>query len=101
GATRVDGIRVQDENLAAHLQGPDFFDAERTPDLRFASTSIRDEGGKLAIAGELTIKGVSLPIELTGTVGEPITDGYGNERVGLSVETTIDRTLFGITWQNP
>ena len=46
------------------------------------------------------MKGVSLPATLTGTITGPITDPYGNERYGLELETTLDRTAYGITWNN-
>jgi polyisoprenoid-binding protein YceI len=101
GSARVDSIKVQDENLTAHLQSPDFFDAERTPEVGFRSTDVRRSGERVAVAGELTIKGTSRPAELEGTISEPITDPYGNERIGLKLEGTVDRTEFGIDWNNP
>jgi polyisoprenoid-binding protein YceI len=100
GTARVASVDVKDENLAAHLASPDFFDAERHPELRFASSSIA--GGKeVAIEGEITIKGVARPVELTGTITEPTTDPFGNERIGLELSTTIDRTDFGVDWNTP
>ena len=101
GAVRAADIKVQDENLAAHLQSPDFFDAERTPELRFASTDVRRDGDELIVAGELTIRGETRPVELRGTVSEPITDPYGRERLGLIVTGTLDRGEFGLSWNNP
>jgi polyisoprenoid-binding protein YceI len=98
GSANVSSIRVEDENLAGHLQTPDFFDAEQFPQLRFESTSIERDGDRVSIAGELTIKGTTQPVELTGTISGPVTDAYGNERVGLDVETTIDRHDFGVSW---
>ena len=47
GSAPVAGIKVQDENLAAHLQSPDFFDAERAPELRFESTEITRDGDRV------------------------------------------------------
>lgn len=101
GTTRAEGVKVQDENLAAHLQSPDFFDAERTPELSFVSRQVRIEGDRIAVEGEITIKGETRPVELTGTVGAPGTDPWGNERVGLTLSGTVDRTAFGIDWNNP
>jgi polyisoprenoid-binding protein YceI len=100
GAAPVAGIKVQDENLTAHLQSPEFFDAERAPEITFAAKRIRRSGEALAIAGDLTIKGITQPIEATGTVTEPADDPYGGVRFALKLETTIDRTKFGITWNN-
>jgi polyisoprenoid-binding protein YceI len=102
GRAQVASVDVRDENLSAHLQSPDFFDAERHPQLRFAAEEIRLDGdGKVSLEGELTIKGVSKPVAVTGTVSGPITDPYGNERIGLNLTTKIDRTDFGVDWNNP
>lgn len=98
GSASVSSVRVEDENLAGHLQSPDFFDAEQFPQLRFESSSIERDGDRIAIAGDLTIKGTTRPVELTGTVSGPVTDGYGNERLGLDLETTVDRHDFGVSW---
>ena len=58
GTAKVASVDVKDENLSAHLQSPDFFDAERHPELRFAAHDIRLDGdGKVSVDGELTIKG--------------------------------------------
>jgi polyisoprenoid-binding protein YceI len=101
GSAQVADVKVQDENLVAHLQTPDFFDAERTPAISFESSEISREGEQLRVAGTLTIRGATHPVELTGTIGEPIADPYGKERVGLRLEGRIDRAAFGINWNNP
>ena len=100
GSAQVASVDVKDENLAAHLQSPEFFDVELHPELRFTSTDV--EGGEeLTIRGEITIKGVTLPVELTGRATEPLTDAYGRERFGLTLSTTVDRTAFGLSWNLP
>jgi polyisoprenoid-binding protein YceI len=101
GSARVASVDVKDENLAVHLQSPDFFDAERYPELTFESTEIERSGDRLTVRGEITIRGVTRPVELTGTISDPITDGYGRERIGLQLETTVDRTEFGLNWNMP
>jgi polyisoprenoid-binding protein YceI len=102
GTAKVASVDVKDENLSAHLQSPDFFDAERHPQLRFAAQDIRLDGdGKVSVEGELTIKGISKPVTVTGTVTAPIADPYGNDRIGLNLTTKIDRTDFGVDWNNP
>lgn len=100
GSASVSGVKVQDENLSAHLQAPDFFDAERTPEVAFASTSINSSGEELEIAGELTIKGTTLPVTATGRVGEQ-KDYMDRPYFGLELTSTIDRTQFGLNWNNP
>jgi polyisoprenoid-binding protein YceI len=94
-------VQVKDPNLEAHLQGPDFFDAERHPELSFHSTSIERNGDEVSIEGEITIKGHTKPVKLVGTISEPIADPYGGTRFGLTLRTTIDRHAFGISWNNP
>jgi polyisoprenoid-binding protein YceI len=101
GATDVASVKVQDENLQAHLQSPDFFDAERAPEITFRSSEIVRSGETVTVKGELSIRGTTLPVELAGTIADPITDPYGRERVGLTLAGSVDRTQFGITWNNP
>jgi polyisoprenoid-binding protein YceI len=98
GTVKVDSVVVDDPNLAGHLQTPDFFDAEQYPELRFASRSISRDGDRISIDGDLTLRGVTNPVEITGTITGPITDGYGNQRLGLDLETTINRRDYGIDW---
>lgn len=101
GLARADAIQVQDENLETHLLSPDFFDAERTPELTFAAREIRREGDEVVAAGELTIKGVTQPVELRGSLAEGIVDAYERERIRLTLTGTVDRTAFGLNWNVP
>lgn len=101
GSARVGSVDVKDENLAAHLQSPDFFDAETYPELRFSADDIAIDGGTLTVEGEITIKGVTKPVELAGTVTNPLVDPYGNDRIGLVLSTSVDRTEFAVSWNNP
>jgi polyisoprenoid-binding protein YceI len=101
GSARVASIQVKDPNLEAHLQAPDFFDAERHPELSFQSNEISRDGERLSIAGEVTIKGHTEQVEITGVISEPINDPYGGERFGLKLEAKVDRTKFGVSWNNP
>jgi polyisoprenoid-binding protein YceI len=98
GTAKVDSITTEDENLTGHLLSPEFFDAERNPALRFVSREIRRDGSTVVIDGELTLKGLTRPVELRGELAGPIGDAYGKTRIGLNLETTIDRTQFGINW---
>jgi polyisoprenoid-binding protein YceI len=102
GTAQVASVDVKDENLTAHLQTPDFFDAERFPELRFTAEDIGLDGdGRVSVNGELTIKGVTKPVQVTGTVSAPIEDAYGYERFGLDLSASIDRTDFGVDWNQP
>ena len=93
GAAKVASVDVKDEQLNGHLQTPDFFDGERYPEITFRSDDLK--------LGELMIKGVTRPVELTTTVSEPNVDPFGREHLGLRLETTIDRNEFGVSWNAP
>jgi polyisoprenoid-binding protein YceI len=101
GTVKVASVDAKDENLSAHLQSPDFFDAEQYPELRFTATDSSLDGENVSVRGELTVRGVTQPTEVTGTVAAPLTDYAGRERVGLRLTTTIDRTAFGVSWNAP
>jgi polyisoprenoid-binding protein YceI len=101
GAAQVNSVQVKDANLEAHLQAPDFFDAERFPELSFEARDISRSGEDLTIAGELTLKGHTEAVEIKGHVNDPAPDPYGGERFGVQLETTVDRTKFGLNWNNP
>jgi polyisoprenoid-binding protein YceI len=103
GAAKVTSIDVKDEQLNGHLQTPDFFDAQRFSEVGFRATELhRLDGGRVEGKGELTIKGVTRPVELSGTIADaPATDPFGRERLGLRLETSIDRTQYGVSWNAP
>jgi polyisoprenoid-binding protein YceI len=101
GTAAVASIVAADENLTGHLQSPDFFDGERYPEIRFTATSIEVSGDEVTANGELTVKGITLPIELKGEFSGPATDPYGGERIGLDLTTTFDRTKFGLNFNAP
>jgi polyisoprenoid-binding protein YceI len=101
GTVRADSVVVKDENLAGHLKSPEFFDVERYPELRFESTSVRREGDELIVDGELTIKGNTRSGGGRGTVVGPHEDIAGNTKLGLTLETVVDRTQFGLNWNAP
>ncbi len=101
GTAQVASVDVKDENLTAHLQSPDFFDAERYPELRFVAENVDLGSETVAAPGELTIRGVTKPVEVIGSLSEPIEDAWGNERLGLQLTATVDRTDFGLNWNMP
>ena len=101
GSAKVASVQVKDPNLEGHLQSPEFFDAERHPELRFRSNSIERDGDRLQIDGEITIKSHTEPIEITGVITDPIADPYGGERFGLTLAAVIRRDEFGVSWNNP
>ena len=102
GTVDVASVSVSEPNLNGHLLSPDFFDAERNPQLSFRSTAIRVSDDELDIDGELTLKGITRPVTITGTVSGPVDAAFdGSSRLGLELETIIDRTAFGLDWNAP
>ena len=103
GSAKVASVDVKDEQLNGHLQSPDFFDAQRYPEISFKATELaRTDGNHVSAKGELTIKGVTHPITLEGTASPaPTTDPFGREKVGLTLRSEIDRTEYGINWNAP
>lgn len=95
-ASSVDtGTAQRDE----HLRSADFFDVEHFPQIRFRSTGIEKLGGeRYRLTGELTIRDVSREIALDVEYGGRGKDPWGNERVGFTAKTALDRKDFGLKW---
>jgi polyisoprenoid-binding protein YceI len=100
GSARIESIQTKEENLQAHLLSPEFFDAERHPVVGFSGALKRDRDA-VEIDGEITIKGITQPAVLKGTIAGPTVDHFGATRVGLKLQTTVDRTKFDINWNMP
>ena len=100
GSARIESIQLKDENLQAHVLSPEFFDAERHPVLTFSGDVNRD-GDRATVEGEITMKGITRPATLEGTIVGPAVDHFGATRVGLQLETVVDRTEFDIKWNMP
>jgi polyisoprenoid-binding protein YceI len=97
GTVRADSIVVKDENLAAHLRAPDFFDTERHPEIGFVSGAISvGEQGELEVEGDLTIKGHTHHVTARGNISGPHTDLAGNDKLGVELEAVIDRRDYGL-----
>jgi polyisoprenoid-binding protein YceI len=85
----------------AHLRSEDFFDVERYPEIVFQSgEGLQFDGrpGLFALPGELTVKGITRPVELAGRIVGTGLDTDGRERIGLVMDAEIDRTDYGLVW---
>lgn len=99
GTADVATVDTGEENRDGHLKAPDFFDVDQHPQISFRSTGTGAMAdGDVRLTGEITIKGVTEPIELTGEIAENGQDPWGNERIGLELEGTIDRREFDLKW---
>ena len=82
-----------------HLRSGDFFESEKYPTLEFRSTGIKSHSGaEFVLDGELTIKGVTKPVELVVEFEGAATSPYGQQVFGFSATTEIDREDWGLTW---
>jgi polyisoprenoid-binding protein YceI len=84
-----------------HLLGEAWFDGAKYPTISFSSTDIHNHpDGGVHAAGELTIRGVTKPVAISGTVTGPtsveLADGSTDERLGINLTTTVDRREFGM-----
>jgi len=101
GSVKVASVEVPVDQLKGHLQGPDFFDAERFPEVTFTATELRQDGEQLVVNGELTMRGVTQPVESIGTIAGPAQYFDGKDRIAIELSTTVDRTAYGINWNAP
>ena len=101
GTAQTSSIDVDNDQLAGHLASPDFFDAATYPELKFETETIERRGDDITLEGVLEIKGNRAPITLTGTISGPVTDPYGNSKLGLSLEGSVDKNAVGLTWNAP
>ena len=98
GSAQVESIQVRIADLKGHLLADDFFAADKHPEIAFRSISVRQNGEDVEVDGELTIKGVTNHVVAKGTLTGPVTGLAGSQVIGLALETVIDRTQFGLTW---
>jgi polyisoprenoid-binding protein YceI len=98
GAARVESVNVKDENLKGHLLAPDFFDSERHPEITFVARDAHSSDEGLVVEGELTVKGVTRTVQAIGSLNGPITAPGGGQRIGIDLETVLDRHDFGLDW---
>lgn len=88
-------------NIAArdnHLRSADFFDVENYPTATFRSTSVEGTGEDFVIAGDLTIRGVTRPVTLRAAWQGKGINPSGVEVVGFEAQGQLNRTDFGLTW---
>lgn len=87
-----------DANRDGHVKGPDFFDVENFPEMTFRATSVEGDGEDYTLTGDLTIRGITKPIELEVEFTGVAVDPFGATRAGFSAEAEISRKEFGLTW---
>lgn len=101
GTVDLASVTTHEPDRDVHLRSPDFFDVARFPEARLVSTAVALDGDAVAVEGELTLKGTTRPVSLRGSLTGAGADPWGNERLGLELEGTIDRREFGVDWNQP
>jgi polyisoprenoid-binding protein YceI len=101
GKVKVASLQIKDEKLKGHLFSPDFFDVERYPEIVYESSSLTVNDGALTSEGTLTLKGKTTPASATGRFAGPAVTLGDVEKVGIDLETTIDRDAVGLEWNAP
>ncbi len=93
GTVQVASVDTREPQRDAHLRSPDFFDAERFPQITFSSTAVRPiDEDDFEVEGDFTIHGITRPLKLIVTLEGTETDPQDNERVGLSATAQINRS---------
>jgi polyisoprenoid-binding protein YceI len=99
GTVEVASIDIDEPQLKGHLMSPEFFDAEKFPQLKFASTELTvEDDGTVRLEGDLEIHGETRQVAATGRFAQIGADLGGSERVGLSLSTAVDRRDFGMNF---
>ncbi len=92
-------VNTADEKRDAHLRSPDFFDAERFPNMTFRSKRVENtSGNSFRIVGDLTIRDVTREVVLDAELLGRAKDPWGNERAGFEATTKFKRSDYGLTW---
>ena len=97
----MDSIDTRQEQRDAHIRSADFFDVGNHTVMTFRSTEVRTDGADWTVVGDLTIKGVTKPVELALEVNGFGPDAYGGTRAGFSAKTEISRKEFGVDIDMP
>ena len=98
GRAKVESVQVKDENLYGALLSPEFFDADQHAEISFESNQISRDGDEVTVEGDLTVKGVTKSVVARGEIAGPA-PGPGGDRLGIDLETIVDRHDYGLDWE--
>jgi polyisoprenoid-binding protein YceI len=91
-------IDTRDDKRDGHLRSPDFLDVERFPTIEFVTTEVKPAGDGWNVTGDLTIRGIAVPVVIESAYLGVVTDPFGNDKAIFSGRTELDREAFGMTW---
>jgi len=96
--SKTASIDTDNEKRDGHLKSPDFFEAEKYPETKFKGTLVKD-GGKYKLKGDLTMHGVTKPVEFDVTYGGTVDTGKG-KKAGFKLTGKVNRKDYGLKWDN-
>ena len=92
-------INTSQEDRDGHLRSGDFLDVEKFPTMEYRSTGIKSQDGdEFVLTGELTIRGVTRPVDLEVEFEGVGRSPFGQDIFGFSAKAEIDREDFGLVW---
>ena len=95
----TDSVDTRQGQRDAHLRSPDFFDAEKWPSIRFVGKRLTgDFANEFTLTGDITIRDITREIALEVANEGSVRDPWGNERIGFSAKTRLDRRDFGLLY---
>ncbi len=97
----VSSISTDNEDRDKHLKSSDFFDIQKYPFIDFNSTKMAKVGDNLyKLYGNLTMHGVTKPVQLDVKYGGTVKDPWGNTKAGFKITGVIDRYAFGLKYNS-
>ena len=98
GTVETTSVNTNETDRDNHLRSADFFETDAHRTMTFQSTAIRSDGGELTLVGDLTLRGVTKPVELALEIGGFGPDAFGGTRAGFSASGEIKRSDFGVEY---
>ena len=96
---KVASVDTRNPDRDAHLRTNDFLAMDEYPEINFRSTAVEKTGETdYRVTGDLTIRGVTKPVDVDFELTGSATDPWGNLRVGFEGKTTINRKDWGVNW---
>jgi len=97
-SAKTASVDTDNEKRDGHLKSPDFFDAEKYPDITFKGT-LSKSGTKYVLKGDLSMHGVTKPVQFDVTYGGTMnSNDKGGKKAGFKLSGEIDRKDYGLTW---
>jgi polyisoprenoid-binding protein YceI len=94
----IDSVTTNDETRDGHLKSADFFDLEKNPTMTLVSTGIESKGNHYIMHADLTINGITKPVDFDLEFEGVSKDPWGGLRAGFEAEADVNRKDWGLEW---